>query len=133
MLESAEHRERYSLVGLNHELEYWTTSHTDCPPLSEAYERDYDPADLAPHETWIAKLFEPVRKSFFGGPKPPPMQFMMPMTIPASAEIVVLVGLHQVLRGTYKLVHIFRHLKGLHIFEVLSQGRQVNILHKSFL
>ena len=129
MLESAQHRQRYRLVGLNHELEYWTTAHTDCPPLSESYERDYDPAELAPHEGWIAKLFEPVRKTFFDGPQPPPMQFMMPIAVPENAEIVVLVGLHQVLRGTFKLVHIFRHLKGIQMFEVITQGRQVSIFY----
>ena len=61
------------------------------------------------------------------------MQFMMPMLVPKNAEIVVLVGLHQALRGTFKLVRIFRYLKGIQIFEVVSQGRQVRILHPLFV
>jgi hypothetical protein len=74
MLERAENRQRFRLVGLNHELEYWPTSHKVCPPLSEEWERDYDPADLFDSEKWIINLFEPVRKAFFDGPMPKAMQ-----------------------------------------------------------
>lgn len=64
-------------MGLAHELAYWGTSHATLPPLVDQWERDYDPAELGEDEGWIAKLFEPVRKSFFDGPQPPPMQFMV--------------------------------------------------------
>jgi hypothetical protein len=53
LVEKAEHRERYRLVGLNHELEFWPTAHTVCPPLGDEWERDYDPADLFDSERWI--------------------------------------------------------------------------------
>jgi hypothetical protein len=53
LIEKAEHRERYRLVGLNHELEFWPTAHTVCPPLGDEWERDYDPADLFDSERWI--------------------------------------------------------------------------------
>ena len=46
LLEIAEHRKRFRLVGLGHELEFWEGGHRDCPPLGDQWERDYDPADL---------------------------------------------------------------------------------------
>ena len=78
-----------------------------------------------PKEGWIAKLFEPVRKSFFNGPQPPPMQFMMPeKQLPKDAEVALLLGLHQSLGGPFKLVVLFKAFKCLHIYECVSQGRQ---------
>ena len=44
-------------------------------------------------ERWIAKLFEPVRKAFFNGPQPPPMQFSMAEKVPDDAEVAVLAHL----------------------------------------
>ena len=35
LLERAEHRQRFRLVGLAHELEYWPDPHTSCPPLGD--------------------------------------------------------------------------------------------------
>lgn len=58
----AEHRRRYRLVGLGHELEYWEKGHEECPPLGDQWERDYDPAELDEGEAWVAKVFEPVRE-----------------------------------------------------------------------
>jgi hypothetical protein len=56
LVESAEHRQRYRLVGLNHELEYWPTVHYVCPPLAEQWEREYDPAELFDSEKWITSV-----------------------------------------------------------------------------
>jgi hypothetical protein len=56
LVESAEHRAVYRLVGLNHELHYWKTNHTVCPPLGDEWDREYDPADLADSEKWIAAV-----------------------------------------------------------------------------
>lgn len=124
LLERAEHRKKFRLVGLQHELEVWQQGHNDCPPLGEEWDREYDPSELEPSERWIAKLFEPVRKSFFNGPTPPPMQFMMAERVHENAEIAVLIGLHQQLGGPFKLVWIHRRLKCVQIFECVSQGRQ---------
>jgi xanthosine utilization system XapX-like protein len=33
VVEVAEHRQVFKLVGLNHELHYWRTPHAVCPPL----------------------------------------------------------------------------------------------------
>jgi hypothetical protein len=41
LLERSEHRTRYRLVGLNHELEHWTTPHTVCPPMGDEWDREY--------------------------------------------------------------------------------------------
>ena len=56
LVESAEHRAVYRLVGLNHELHYWKTSHAVCPPLGDEWDREYDPADLADSEKWMAAV-----------------------------------------------------------------------------
>lgn len=80
---------------MNHELHWWQPQ-IYCPPLSDEWERDYDPAELFQEERWILQIWEPVRKSFFDGPTPPPMQFMMPeKALPENAEVAVLLGLHQ--------------------------------------
>ena len=53
----------------------------------------------------------------------PPMQFVMPEPyLPASAEVAVLIGLHQQLGGVYKIVYVFRRLRCVHIYECCSHG-----------
>ena len=52
VLEQAEHRSRYRLVGLEHELEHWKTGHNMCPPLDEEWTREYS-TDIAESEKWI--------------------------------------------------------------------------------
>eukprot|EP00457_Paulinella_chromatophora_P000002 gb/GEZN01000002.1/.p1 GENE.gb/GEZN01000002.1/~~gb/GEZN01000002.1/.p1 ORF type:complete len:6816 (+),score=1425.09 gb/GEZN01000002.1/:114-20561(+) len=125
LLEQAEHRIGYRLVGLNHDVQFWQSAHTECPPLGEQWERDYDPSELFPEEQWVARIFEPVRKAFFDGPNPPPMQFMLPeKALPEEAEVAVLLGLHQQLGGPWKLIYVFRRLKCIHVYECVSHGRQ---------
>jgi hypothetical protein len=125
LLERAENRKRFRLVGLRHELEHWHTEHQQCPPMADEWERDYDPAELCDTEQWLVSLFEPVRKSFFNGPQPPPMTFMMPdQALPAEAEVAVLLGVHQKLGGPFKLVYLFRRFRTVHVYECVSQGRQ---------
>ena len=124
LLERAEHRKRFRLVGLGHELEVWPEGHRDCMPLGEQYDREYDPSEMEMGERWIAKLFEPVRKAFFNGPQPPPMQFSMAEKISDDAEVAVLIGLHQSLGGPFKLVWVHRRTKHVEVFECVSQGRQ---------
>jgi hypothetical protein len=73
----------------------------------------------------ILQLFEPVRKSFFDGPVPPPMQFMMSeKPSPADAEVAVILGLHQTIGGPWKLVYLFRRLRCVHVYECVTQGRE---------
>jgi len=125
LLERAEHRSRYRLVGLGHELDHWKTPHDSLPPLSDPWERPYDPSELGESEGWVAKLFEPLRKAFFNGPSPPPMQFMLPeQSLPKHAEVATLLGLHPGLGGPFKLVVLFRSFKCAHVYECVTQGRQ---------
>ncbi|KAJ1423900.1 hypothetical protein B484DRAFT_102886 [Ochromonadaceae sp. CCMP2298] len=73
----------------------------------------------------MASLFEPLRKSFYDGPSPPPMQFLMPeKALSADAEVGVLLGLHQTIGGPFKLVYLFRRLRCVHVFECTTQGRE---------
>ena len=124
-LEDAEFRQRYRLVGLNHELDFWASGHKACLPLSGCWERTYDPSELFPTEQWVASLFEPVRKSFFNGPRPPAMSFLMPEhPLHPDAEVAVLVGEHQYLGGSFKLVYLFRRLRCLHVYECVSHAHQ---------
>jgi len=125
LLERAENRERYKLVGLHHDIEYWQKPHASCPPLTDEWDRTYDPSELFPSESWIPLVFEPVRKSFFDGPQPPSMFFMMPeAALPEDAEVAILLGQHQKLGGPWKLVYVFRRLRCVHVYECLSHGRQ---------
>lgn len=127
-LEKSENRQRFKLVGLNHEIEYWESPHCACPPLGDEWEREYDPADLFESEKWITSIWEPVRDAFFvqkSPMQPPTMQFMMlEKASPPDAEMVVLIGLHQKLGGPFKLVYIFRRLRCVNVFEIVSQGRE---------
>ena len=125
LLDRSEHRRRYKLIGLRHEIEYWPDGHSSCPALGEKWERDYDPAELHESERWIPALFEPIRKAFFNGPMPPAMQFMMVSgPLPESVEVAVLLGLHQNLGGPFKLVYLFRHYRCVQVYECVSHARQ---------
>lgn len=125
LLERATNRTIYRLVGLNHDIHYWSSAHLECPPIPESFERQYDPAELFDSESWIPALFEPVRKSFFNGPQPPPMEFLMlERPLPDHAEVAVLVGVHQALGGMAKLVYIFRRLRCVHVYQSVSHGRR---------
>jgi thiol-disulfide isomerase/thioredoxin len=125
LLDRSHHRRRMKLIGLRHEIEYWHEGHASCPVLDERWERDYDPADLFESERWIPALFEPIRKAFFDGPSPPAMQFMMlGGPLPESAEVAVLLGVHQHLGGPFKLVYLFRTYRCVHVYECISHARQ---------
>lgn len=124
LLQRTEHQRRYQLVGMHHEIEFWPAGHACCPPLNDKWERDYDPAELYETERWIIPLFEPLRKSFFDGPSPPPMHFLMVgRALPASAEVATLLGVHPTLGGPFKLVYLFRRLRCAHVYECISAAR----------
>jgi len=121
LLKSAERCEIYKIVGLDYELHYWTKGHDKTPPLPDGYERDYEPGELCANEKWIMRLFEPIRRSFFDGPQPPPLQFIMPTKeYPENCEVAVLIGLHPSLNGPYKLVYVFRRWKCVHVYVVFN-------------
>jgi len=54
--ERTENRQRFRLIGLNHEVDYWPTAHDVCPPLGEEWEREYDPAEMFDTEKWIISV-----------------------------------------------------------------------------
>lgn len=125
LISTAENCEVYRLIGLNCTIEYWRVPHKICPPIDDSWDREYDPAELGETETWIVSLFEPIRKNFFNGPNPPPMQFMLPAKqLSADAEVAIILGLHQKIGGPFKLIYLFRRLRCMHIYEVVSQGRE---------
>lgn len=157
LVEKAEHRQIYRLVGLHHELIHWPTPHKLCPAAPDDYERDYDPAEVHENERWIipvrhgpmsivsisvhhlpfpllfAKIFEPARKAFFvqrSPADPPTMQFMLPMRpLPMDAEVAVLIGLHQVSFDQFKRCLILIVV----IFGILSFLVELSSLCTSFV
>ena len=56
LVEEAQHRKVYKLVGLNHEIEFWHTPHKLCPPVDRQWSREYDPADFFDSEKWIVDV-----------------------------------------------------------------------------
>jgi hypothetical protein len=61
--------------------------------------------------------------AFFGGAKS--MQFMLPdKPIPNDAEVAVLIGLHGIIGGPWKLVYLFKRLRCVHMYECVSHGHQ---------
>lgn len=124
-IETAQHRAKYHLVGLGHEVHNWSTPHTCCSPMPDQWERTYDPAELYESEQWLVPIFEPLRQSMFDGPNPPPMSFMMQeRPLADGAEVALIMGLHQALGGPWKLVVLFRAFRCLHIYECVSHGRE---------
>lgn len=71
-------------------------------------------------------LFEPFRLSFYNGPMPPPMTFLLPsIPLSPSVDVAMLVGLHpQNMPGAYKLVFLYRQWQCIQVFEATSHGRQ---------
>lgn len=125
LTERSVHRQIFKLVGLEHSIEWWHSAHVECPPLPDSYDREYDPAELFDSELWLPRVFEPVRRAFFDGPIPPSMQFLMPdSALPAKAEIAVLYGLHQRLGGPSKRIVVFRRRRCVHVYELISRGRE---------
>lgn len=56
LVERAENRQIYRLVGVQHELVYWPTAHVFTAPMDDLYEREYDPAELYDSERWIVNV-----------------------------------------------------------------------------
>jgi hypothetical protein len=53
------------------------------------------------------------------------MMFMLPdRALPDDAEVAVVMGLHQTLGGPFKLIYLYRHFKCLHVYEIVSHGRE---------
>jgi len=123
VLQRATRCSKYRLAGLQHDIEHWKETHKVYPPIRHNWDRRYDPAGLFPSENWLPILFEPVRRQFFDGTNP--MEFIMSsLALREEADLAVLIGIHPVLRGAFKLVYVFRHLRCVHVYECLSHGKQ---------
>eukprot|EP00808_Paulinella_micropora_P025052 g59667.t1 len=123
LLQQDEHKEVYRLVSLQHDLTYWKSPHSSLPALPTQFVREYDPAELNDSEVWITRLFEPVRTAFFGGRMP--IEWLLPSSpIAPETEVAVLVGLHPLQGGPWKLAVLFKRLKCLHVYECVSHGRR---------
>ena len=124
LLERAEHRQRYRLVGLEHELEWWPGAHESCAPLGERFERDYDPAELYDSEVGCRRCGSPCGARSSTGRSRPRLRSCCPRNAAARRGVAVLLGLHPKLGGPYKLVYLFRRLRCVHVYECLSQARR---------
>ena len=94
-LEEGEHRRCYAWSAWAR-IAVLAHKHKATPPVSDEWERQYNPSELYSSEKWIASIFEPVRRSMYNGPNPPAMTFMMhEQALCEDAEVAVLLGLHQ--------------------------------------
>jgi len=123
VVEKAQHRQWYRMIGRQHDLEYWDAdTRTDV----QEWDRDYDPGDMLPSETWIAQLFEPIRLSYY---VPPAVQEPIPFVLPERVtspddDIAVLIGLHPAEGGNIIEVVLCKSLQCVNIYLVESFGRR---------
>ena len=91
IVEEAEHRKWFRLIGRQHDLEYWTPdSRTDL----QEWDREYDPSEMLPTEAWVAQLFEPIRLQYYVPPATPAIPFVMAdRVLTQDDDITVLMGL----------------------------------------
>lgn len=86
-------------------------------------DRDYVPGELEETEQWIIPIFEPVRLTYLM--KPFPLQICLPENaLPADADVAYMIGLHPELGGTWKEIFVFRSLRIVQIYNVMSHGRR---------
>jgi thiol-disulfide isomerase/thioredoxin len=122
VVEQAEHRHWFRLIGRFHDIQYWTTP--DPSPALQVNDREYDPGCLGRHEQWILPLFEPVRLAFFNDPMSP-VEFVLPEEeLSASSTVAYIVALHPKRGGTWKEVFVFRDFRTVHVYDVVSYGRR---------
>jgi len=141
-IESAEHREWVRLIGRDHDLHFWKVSvnfffcglifffnispfyQTPDPRTDvQVLDRDYVPGELEDSEQWIIPIFEPVRLTYLM--KPFPLQICLPENaLPADADLAYMIGLHPELGGTWKEIFVFRTLRIVQIYNVMSHGRR---------
>ena len=120
-LQSAEHREWVRLVGRSCDLQWWKTA--DARPEPQSFDREYAPGELEDSEQWIVPILEPVRLQYMT--RPFVLQLVLPeQPLHRDAEVAVLMGLHPKRGGNWKAVHVLRHLRVVHVYNVLSHGRR---------
>ena len=125
VLEEGEFCERLSIVGrpeANYEVEKWTAPQG--PPAQHAVlKRVYSSKALAPHEKWLAEVFEPVVAMFQRQEAPPVSKWRMPRSLPQNAQTCVLSGMAGGPCPTLKEV-IARRTGAVDVFNVTSIGRR---------
>ena len=121
-IESTEHRKWVHLVGRGYDIQYWRTP--DQRTCSVEYDRDYGPGVVEPSEEWIVPILEPVRLTYLVEP-PFTLQICMPeKPLPPDAEVAVLVGIHPKQGGTWKEILVFKSLRMVQVYQVISHGRR---------
>lgn len=71
----------------------------------------------------LTQIFEPVREAFFATSYT--MPFLLPIHgLPENATVAVLIGLSGQMDGVWKIVHVLRHLRCVHVYECVSHGRE---------
>eukprot|EP01087_Luapelamoeba_hula_P004848 TRINITY_DN1482_c0_g1_i1.p1 TRINITY_DN1482_c0_g1~~TRINITY_DN1482_c0_g1_i1.p1 ORF type:complete len:4317 (-),score=602.49 TRINITY_DN1482_c0_g1_i1:51-13001(-) len=120
-IETTEHRDSVRLIGREHDLHFWKTP--DPRMDIQINDRDYVPGELEESEQWIIPIFEPVRMAYLM--QPFPLQVCLPeRALPADAEVAYMVGIHPKLGGTWKEIFVFRTLRLVQIYNVMSHGRR---------
>ncbi len=121
-IESTEHRNWVHLVGRGYDIQYWRTP--DQRTCSVEFDRDYGPGVVEPSEEWIVPILEPVRLTYLVEP-PFTLQICMPeKPLPPDAEVAVLVGIHPKQGGTWKEILVYKSLRMVQVYQVMSHGRR---------
>ena len=123
IVEEAEHRNWYRLIGRQHDLQWWDPD--DRGDLQKL-DREYDPSGMPPSEQWITNLFEPVRLQYYVPPKvKEPIPFVIrEREYTDNEDIAVLHGLDPQGSGNVIEVVLFKSLGCLNIYLVESFGRR---------
>ena len=123
VVEEAEHRNWYRLIGRQHDLQWWDPD--DRGDLQQL-DREYDPSGMSPAEQWITNLFEPIRLQYYVPPKVrEPIPFVIREKEYADSEdVAILHGLDPQGSGNVVEVVLFKSLQCVNIYLVESFGRR---------
>jgi len=122
VVEEAQHRQWFRLIGRQHDLQYWDPDdRTD----TQTFDREYDPGEMAPSEAWVAQLFEPIRLQYYVPPASPEIPFVLPEDVTSpNADTVIMMGLHSEEGGNIIEVVLCKSLWSCNIFLIQSFGRR---------
>jgi len=122
VIEEAEHRIWFRLLGRSMDLQYWDPDTRTAP---QELDREYDPNEGPRSEAWIVNLFEPIRQSYYVPPTVPvEIPFVLQSAILSGTDdIAVLTGLDPQNGGVLIEVTLCKSLGTVNISYIESVGR----------
>jgi hypothetical protein len=119
--ESTVHRTCINLIGRGHTIHHWQTP--DERSCIQLFDREYSAGELHDTEEWIIPIFEPVRLTYMTQP------FVLQICLPTEylspdADVASLIGIHPKNGGTWKEIFVFKSLRIVQVYNILSHGRR---------